>query len=178
MTEFVPAGRNTPEYLTRRNYRTSQQFVRIVAKNSARPRAGRVPAHGHGRRATRACAFSVRRRQAHWRGSVRGAHCGRGRARQDSLDAMGRDRVLQVRDRLPFDMPPRRIRCSTLGTCSRPLAFGRGLQTRVGVTRAVFVGLDRWPPMEGILSRSSRTPAAMSSEVRRLLGTVRKKPAA
>ena len=38
MTEFVTAGRNAPEYLTRRNYRTSQQFVRIVAKNSARPR--------------------------------------------------------------------------------------------------------------------------------------------
>ena len=38
MTEFVPAARNTPEYLARRNYRTSQQFVRIVAKNSARPR--------------------------------------------------------------------------------------------------------------------------------------------
>ena len=37
MTEFVPADRNTPEYLMRRNYRTSQQFVRIVAKNSPRP---------------------------------------------------------------------------------------------------------------------------------------------
>jgi succinoglycan biosynthesis protein ExoM len=38
MTEFVPADRNTPAYLVRRSYRTSQQFVRIVAKNSPRPR--------------------------------------------------------------------------------------------------------------------------------------------
>jgi len=38
MTEFVPRSRNTAEYLVRRNYRTSQQFVRIVAKNSPCPR--------------------------------------------------------------------------------------------------------------------------------------------
>jgi succinoglycan biosynthesis protein ExoM len=38
MIEFVPADRNTPEYLARRNYRTSQQFVRIAAKNSAHRR--------------------------------------------------------------------------------------------------------------------------------------------
>jgi glycosyltransferase involved in cell wall biosynthesis len=38
MIEFVPANRNTAEYLVRRNYRTSQQFVRIAAKNSPRPR--------------------------------------------------------------------------------------------------------------------------------------------
>jgi glycosyltransferase involved in cell wall biosynthesis len=38
MTEFVPAHRNTPEYLAHRNYRTSQQFVRIMAKNCPHPR--------------------------------------------------------------------------------------------------------------------------------------------
>jgi succinoglycan biosynthesis protein ExoM len=38
MTEFVPADRSTREYVVRRNYRTSQQFVRIAAKNSPRPR--------------------------------------------------------------------------------------------------------------------------------------------
>ena len=38
MIEFVPPDRNAPEYLARRNYRTSQQFVRIAARNSARRR--------------------------------------------------------------------------------------------------------------------------------------------
>jgi succinoglycan biosynthesis protein ExoM len=38
MIEFVPAHRNTPEYLARRNFQTSQQFVRIAAHNSGRKR--------------------------------------------------------------------------------------------------------------------------------------------
>jgi succinoglycan biosynthesis protein ExoM len=38
MIEFVPAHRNTPEYLARRNFQTSQKFVRIAAQNSARKR--------------------------------------------------------------------------------------------------------------------------------------------
>lgn len=38
MVEFVPADRNTPEYLTRRNHRASQQFVRIAVQNSSRRR--------------------------------------------------------------------------------------------------------------------------------------------
>ena len=48
MIEFVPVDRNTPDYLARRCYRTSQQFVRIAAQNSARGRltAGRHMATG------------------------------------------------------------------------------------------------------------------------------------
>lgn len=38
MIESVPPDRNSPEYLARRSYRTSQQFVRIAAQNSARRR--------------------------------------------------------------------------------------------------------------------------------------------
>ena len=38
MIEFIPAHRNTPEYLARRSYHTSQQFVRIAAQNGARKR--------------------------------------------------------------------------------------------------------------------------------------------
>jgi succinoglycan biosynthesis protein ExoM len=36
MTEFVPANRNTPEYLARRRYRASQRYVRIAVQNSSR----------------------------------------------------------------------------------------------------------------------------------------------
>ena len=38
MIEFIPAHRDTPEYLARRSYHTSQQFVRIAAQNGARKR--------------------------------------------------------------------------------------------------------------------------------------------
>jgi succinoglycan biosynthesis protein ExoM len=44
MTEFVPAERNTPEYLVRRRYRHSQQFVRSTVKNSSH---GRITACRH-----------------------------------------------------------------------------------------------------------------------------------
>jgi succinoglycan biosynthesis protein ExoM len=36
MNEFVPAGRSTPEYISRREYRGSQNFVRSVVKNTPR----------------------------------------------------------------------------------------------------------------------------------------------
>jgi len=35
MTEFVPASRSTADYLARRRFRESQQFVRLVVKNRA-----------------------------------------------------------------------------------------------------------------------------------------------
>lgn len=36
MTEVVPASRSNPQYLARRRFRESQQFVRLVVKNKAR----------------------------------------------------------------------------------------------------------------------------------------------
>jgi cellulose synthase/poly-beta-1,6-N-acetylglucosamine synthase-like glycosyltransferase len=36
MNEYVPASRSNPEYLARRRFRESQQFVRLVLKNKAR----------------------------------------------------------------------------------------------------------------------------------------------